>query len=54
MSLQMHDIRLVKAEIEARYHHRHARHERRDSSLEVIRRTHGRDAWQETHPGRTR
>ena len=46
------DYRTARAEIEARYPQR--RRARRDSSLEVIRRTLARSSREENHPGRTR
>ena len=46
------DFRLVQSEIESRYPQR--RRVRRDSSLEVIRRTMGRNSREENHPGRQR
>ena len=47
------DYRFVQAEMEARYPHRRPR-VRRDSSLEVIRRTIARTSREELIPGRTR
>lgn len=46
------DYRTVQAEIEARYPQR--RRVRRDSSLEIMRRTLARVSHEENHPGRTR
>lgn len=44
------DYRIVQAEIENRYG-RHLRRPRRDSSLEITRRTMHRRSRQELHPG---
>jgi hypothetical protein len=44
-------LRLVQAEIDARYGHRPPARHRRDSSLEVIRRTTQRTARQELYSG---
>ena len=52
MITQLVDFRTVQAEIESRYPQR--RRVRRDSSLEVIRRTLARSSREENHPGRTR
>jgi hypothetical protein len=49
MSTQHADFRLVQAEIESRYPRR--RRVRRDSSLEIIRRTMARTSREENHPG---
>lgn len=52
MTSQHVDFRTVQLEIEARYPQR--RRARRDSSLEIMRRTLARVSREENHPGRTR
>ncbi|GAB3888043.1 hypothetical protein [Terrabacter terrigena] len=52
MSIHYVDYRTVQAEIEARYPQR--RRVRRDSSLEIMRRTMARISREENNPGRTR
>ena len=52
MITQYLDIRTIQYEIESRYPQR--RRVRRDSSLEVMRRTMARISRQENQPGRTR
>jgi hypothetical protein len=50
--MQYVDFRTIQSEIEARYPVR--RRVRRDSSLEIVRRTFARISREENHPGRTR
>jgi hypothetical protein len=52
MTTQHIDFRTVQVEIESRYPRR--RRVRRDSSLEIMRRTLARVSREENHPGRTR
>jgi hypothetical protein len=52
MTTQYLDFRTIQYEIESRYPQR--RRVRRDSSLEIMRRTMARISRQETQPGRTR
>ena len=52
MTTQYLDFRTIQYEIESRYPQR--RRVRRDSSLEIMRRTMARISRQENQPGRTR
>lgn len=52
MTTQHVDFRTIQLEIEARYPQR--RRVRRDSSLEIMRRTLARISREENNPGRTR
>lgn len=52
MNTQHLDFRTVQVEIESRYPQR--RRVRRDSSLEIMRRTMARASREENNPGRTR
>jgi hypothetical protein len=52
MTSQYIDFRTVQVEIESRYPQR--RRVRRDSSLEIMRRTLARNSRQENNPGHTR
>jgi len=52
MSMQYVDFRTLQSEIESRYPRR--RRIRRDSSLEIMRRTMARVSREENNPGRTR
>jgi hypothetical protein len=52
MTTQFLDFRTIQFEIESRYPQR--RRVRRDSSLEIMRRTMARISREENQPGRTR